>query len=276
MYSRNDYRYYLERQLLVSDDYLAHYGVMGMKWRVRHDERRANLVSRRESNDAKIAKYQNKLNTVGAQKRAAKAAKYQHKVDKLQRKASKAQKRLAQGKSISKGQMKKLAKYETYKSKVAKNSVKNDKYQMKISKLQAKNAKIDKKITKMDRPSSAGARAYQKGLNKLDQKRVNSLYDTKVKSGKGLEKAKTRLASTTKELAATKKDAASRGYDVSSKERKRTAHPGRQVAAIGTFGALPGAGITLLEDTYAQRQYGQSRYGIEGNKYSVKKPKKKR
>lgn len=276
MYSRNDYRYYLERQLLVSDDYLAHYGVMGMKWGVRHDERRAALVSKRESNDAKIAKYQNKLSTVGAQKRAAKAAKYQHKVDKLQRKASKAQKRLANGKNISKRQMKKLMKYETYKAKVAKNSVKNDKYQMKISKLQAKNAKLDKKITKMDRPSRAGAKAYQKGLNKLDQKRVNSFYDTKVKSGKGLNKAKNKLASTTKELSATREDAIRRGYTVESKEMKRTAHPGRQVAAIGTFGALPGAAVTLMEDTYATRKYGQSRYGIEGSKYSVKKPKKRR
>lgn len=33
MYSRNDYRYYLENQLFTSDDYLAHYGVKGMKWR---------------------------------------------------------------------------------------------------------------------------------------------------------------------------------------------------------------------------------------------------
>jgi len=33
MYSKNDYRYYLENQLMHSDDYLAHYGVKGMKWR---------------------------------------------------------------------------------------------------------------------------------------------------------------------------------------------------------------------------------------------------
>lgn len=33
MYSRNDYRYYLESQLMNSDDYLAHYGVKGMKWK---------------------------------------------------------------------------------------------------------------------------------------------------------------------------------------------------------------------------------------------------
>lgn len=33
MYSKNDYRYYLEDQLIHSDDFLAHYGVKGMKWK---------------------------------------------------------------------------------------------------------------------------------------------------------------------------------------------------------------------------------------------------
>ena len=33
MYSKNDYRYYLENRLIHSDDYLAHYGVKGMKWK---------------------------------------------------------------------------------------------------------------------------------------------------------------------------------------------------------------------------------------------------
>lgn len=33
MYSKNDYRYYLENQLIHSDDFLVHYGVKGMKWK---------------------------------------------------------------------------------------------------------------------------------------------------------------------------------------------------------------------------------------------------
>ena len=33
MYSNNDYRYYLEHRLAESDDFLAHYGVKGMKWK---------------------------------------------------------------------------------------------------------------------------------------------------------------------------------------------------------------------------------------------------
>lgn len=33
MYSKNDFRYYRENRLTHSDDFLAHYGVKGMKWR---------------------------------------------------------------------------------------------------------------------------------------------------------------------------------------------------------------------------------------------------
>lgn len=36
MYSKNDYRYYLENQLAHSDDFLAHYGVKGMRWKHRN------------------------------------------------------------------------------------------------------------------------------------------------------------------------------------------------------------------------------------------------
>lgn len=250
MYSKNDYRYYLEHRLLVSDDYLAHYGVMGMKWGVRHDKQRASLVSKRDANITKIADYQNKLNTVGAQKRAARAAKYQHKVDKLQRKASKAQKRLAKGKNISNSQMKKIMKYESYKAKVAKNSEKNDKYQMKISQLQAKNAKLDKKITKMDMPSKSGARAYQKGLNKLDKQRAK--YDTKSfnkDKNKGL-KAEQKMRETVREMNDTLKDARSRGYDVSSTNIKR--HTGSYI-------------IPTMQSGY-----------MDGKRYVVHRPKKKR
>lgn len=35
MYGKNDYRDYLEHRLAESDDFLAHYGVKGMKWRKR-------------------------------------------------------------------------------------------------------------------------------------------------------------------------------------------------------------------------------------------------
>lgn len=33
MYSKNDYRYYLEQRCIESDDFLMHYGVKGMKWK---------------------------------------------------------------------------------------------------------------------------------------------------------------------------------------------------------------------------------------------------
>ena len=269
MYSKNDYRYYLEHRLLVSDDYLAHYGVMGMKWGVRHDERRASLVSKRDANTAKIATYQNKLNTVGAQKRAAKAAKYQTKVDKLQRKASKAEKKLAKGKNLSKSQMKKLMKYETYKAKVAKNSEKNDKYQMKISQLQAKNAKLDKKITKMDQPSRAGARAYQRGLNNLDVKRAKSVVQyNEIKSNPLMKsdrkkslmsKQMSNITNYEKESRATVVDAKKRGYEISSKSVNRWTNPGESVAlaALTTVAPMP-IGYTVTKHT-------------SGTKYKVKK-----
>ena len=256
MYSRNDYRYYLERQLLVSDDYLAHYGVMGMKWGVRHDERRAALVSKRNANTAKISNYQNKLNTVGAQKRAAKAAKYQHKVDKLQRKASKAQQRLAKGKNLSKGDMKKLTKYESYKAKVAKNSVKNDKYQMKISHLQAKNAKLDKKIAKMDKPSRMGAFAYQTGLNSLDSGRAKNLYKSKNNlTQKGRDKATKLYNEHNTQISDTIKDAKKRGYDLNSRPTSR-----------------------VVSSTYIPTPYFSyySYTSAPGTQYTVRRPKKKR
>ena len=44
MYSKNDYRYYLENQLTYSDDYLAHYGVKGMKWK---QHQRSKLIDPR-------------------------------------------------------------------------------------------------------------------------------------------------------------------------------------------------------------------------------------
>ena len=168
MYSNNDYRYYLERRMVASNDilahyamvsydsYLAHHGVPGMRW----GHRKERYVARMASNNAKIQRYTTKLNTVGAQKRKAKAAKYQAKVDKLQRKASKAQKRLAQGKSLSGGQQKKLMRYEQYKAKVAKNSYKNDKFQAKINKLQTKNARIQRRIVRGDyRNNVAGVKS---------------------------------------------------------------------------------------------------------------------
>lgn len=43
MYSKNDYRYYLENQLTYSDDFLAHYGVKGMKWK-QHKKTQDSMV----------------------------------------------------------------------------------------------------------------------------------------------------------------------------------------------------------------------------------------
>ena len=262
MYSKNDYRYYLEHQLMMSDDYLAHYGVLGMRWGYRHDNRVASLSSKRAANSQKIASYQKKLNTVGAKKRAEKAAKYQAKLDKYERKAAKARKRLAQGKNISTAQLKKIQKAESYKAKVAKNSAKNDKYQAKIAKLERKNTRIDKKISKLEKPSMSGALAYQMGLNSLDAKKIRSDY----KRDHGLTektraKAKLKSSDLSKEQSSTIKDAQKRGYEVSTRDTYRWANPVESTALAAVTAALP----TPVAYT------NMSQY--PGTQYTVKKPK---
>lgn len=276
MYSRNDYRYYLQRQLMASDDYLAHYGVLGMRWGVRNDNRISKLSSKHTKNDTKISKYQSKLNTVGAKKRDARAAKYKVKQARYDRAAARAKSRLARGKKLSRSQTKKIIRAEQLRARAAKNSRYNDNLRAKIARLEAKNTKLDKKISKLSKPSRAGARAYKKALNNLDKKMVRDLYTTKTSQNSDrVAKAKARRKSSQAEVKATIKDAQRRGYEVSSKTTVRNAAPYRQAAASALLGPAVGAGYAMARNSYDKKNYGTTSY-MEGTKYSVKKPKKKR
>ena len=54
MYSKNDYRYYLEHRLMMSDNFLAHYGVKGMKWK----NHATNYIDRQLANRAEKLGYE--------------------------------------------------------------------------------------------------------------------------------------------------------------------------------------------------------------------------
>lgn len=275
MYSRNDYWYYLEHQCMMSDDYLAHYGVLGMKWGVRNDNRIAKLSSKHAKNDAKISKYQTKLNTVGAKRRDARAAKYQVRQAKYDRAAAKARRKLAKGKKLSYRQMRSIVKAENLREVAAKNSKYNDTLRAKIARLEAKNTRLDKKISKLEKPSRAGARAYKKALNRMDKVMVRDLYTTKTSQNtKQLSKAKARYSSNKSKTKATIKDAQARGYEVSSKPIVRNARLERGATATALFGPIVGTAYKGAKVAYDKKNYGVTQF-MEGNKYSVKKPKKK-
>ena len=82
MYSKNDYRNYLEHRLMESDDFLAHYGVKGMKWKKRKaaqdtintDQERGKKLSERyaQFNDGSVAYRYSYKTTPGVQGRGIK------------------------------------------------------------------------------------------------------------------------------------------------------------------------------------------------------------
>ena len=102
MYSKNDYRYYLEHQLFTSGGYLEHYGVTGMHWGIRRYQpystvprksgeggketglakKKTKIKALQDRNSAKIKSYRKDSNSSWDKKRIANLESKNSKFDK--------------------------------------------------------------------------------------------------------------------------------------------------------------------------------------------------
>lgn len=117
----------------------------------------SRLASKIDKRNEKIGKIDKELSSVRDNKKLAKYARFNVKVEKANAKAEKAMRKLAKGKALSNKEIRRLEKYEELKSKQASISEKESRIkdkratlELEKSKLEKKNAKAEKKLEKLE------------------------------------------------------------------------------------------------------------------------------
>lgn len=191
MYSKNDYRYYLENQLAHSDDFLAHYGVRGMKWRKRKgpDQTVADdqLRGMKRTRDIDVRRLGNAI-VYGSQapytykNKKTKAAPNMYSTKKKSNYSKNlTNKRVSITNTLKDNQTGKVTKSHTEYTSYGRGQKALDKASDKIQRTKAINAsnsyKVDKnKSLKENIQSNVKTAKKRKRLKKASNKRVNDLY----------------------------------------------------------------------------------------------------